>query len=365
MKRVLVVGQTPPPYGGQAMMINRLTRGAYTLISIVHVRMSFSDSFMIVGKAGLRKLLHMFGLVWKIWLAKIEFNPAIFYYPPAGPNFMPIIRDISILLLTRPLFRKTVFHFHAAGISDYLLKAPFLLRLLARCAYSKPDVAIQPSGLNPRDGDYFGAKKISIIPNGLADEALPYMPIHREKRRSIGVLFVGVLRKDKGVMTLLRAATLLRQEISNAKFTFIGQFSSAEFEHEVKNYVKLHQLELSVQFVGTRVGNEKWEYFLNSDIFCYPTYFDSESFGTVLLEAMMFELPIVATQWRGIPDIVKQDTGFLVPIRDEFALSEKIRELIGSPTRRINIGKAGRRRFLEKYSLEKHLEKMEKVLSEV
>ncbi|OGM12628.1 hypothetical protein A2V80_03110 [Candidatus Woesebacteria bacterium RBG_16_39_8b] len=327
--------------------------------------MNFSDSFKSVGKVKLKKIFHVFELICRIWMARIKFKPEVIYYPPAGPDLIPILRDIPILLLTRPLFSKTVFHFRAAGISEYLSKAPFWLRSIARYAYGKPDVAIQLSRLNPCDGEYFSSKKIFIIPNGLEDEALPLLPIHRETRQLVRILFVGILRKDKGVMTLLRAARLLARERSDIKITFIGQFKSVAFEKEAKSYVALNHLGLVVEFVGEKVDKEKWEIFKNSDIFCFPSYFNSESFGNVLLEAMMFELPIVATLWRGIPDIVKEDIGILIPIKADLLLHDAIRGLIENPIRRVEMGRKARKRYLENYTLGKHLVIMEEVLSEV
>ena len=70
-------------------------------------------------------------------------------------------------------------------------------------------------------------------------------------------------------------------------------------------------------FLGTRTGTRQGRCFLDSDVFCYPTHFESETFGLVLLEAMQFELPIVATRWRGVPSSVEDgENGFLVPVRD-------------------------------------------------
>ena len=55
--RILVVGQTPPPFGGQALMIQLLLDGAYEDIELVHVRMSFSKELKSTGKFKFVKLL--------------------------------------------------------------------------------------------------------------------------------------------------------------------------------------------------------------------------------------------------------------------------------------------------------------------
>ena len=47
MRKILVVGQTPPPYGGQANMIKYMLEGRYQDIKMYHVRMSFTKAFTV------------------------------------------------------------------------------------------------------------------------------------------------------------------------------------------------------------------------------------------------------------------------------------------------------------------------------
>jgi glycosyltransferase involved in cell wall biosynthesis len=82
-----------------------------------------------------------------------------------------------------------------------------------------------------------------------------------------------------------------------------------------------------------------------------------------VVEAMMFALPVVATRWRGIPDIVDESTtGQLVPPRDPKATADQLRTLIRDRDLRQRMGRAGRARYLEQYRLERFLENMHDVL---
>ena len=51
-KEILVVGQTPPPYHGQAVMVEKMLDGNYDDVELSHVRMAFSEDVDEVGKLG-------------------------------------------------------------------------------------------------------------------------------------------------------------------------------------------------------------------------------------------------------------------------------------------------------------------------
>lgn len=64
------------------------------------------------------------------------------------------------------------------------------------------------------------------------------------------------------------------------------------------------------------------------DLFAFPSLF--EGLGSILLDAMALELPIVASRTGGIPDIIKDDeNGLLVPPGDAAALGKAIDRLLG------------------------------------
>lgn len=84
------------------------------------------------------------------------------------------------------------------------------------------------------------------------------------------------------------------------------------------------------------------------------------------VEAMIFGLPVVATNRRGLPDIVVDgETGFLVPPKDAKSIAERLERLISDLDLRRTMGSAGRRRYEENFTVEKFRSSMEEVLSAV
>ncbi len=80
-----------------------------------------------------------------------------------------------------------------------------------------------------------------------------------------------------------------------------------------------------------------------------------EPFGMVILEAMAFGLPVIATNTGGSPEVVVDgQTGYLVPPDDAQALAAAIETLRQSPQRRRLFGQAGRKRVTAYFSLPKY-----------
>ncbi|MEO8589859.1 MAG: glycosyltransferase family 4 protein [Flavobacteriales bacterium] len=362
--RILVVGQTPPPFGGQAVMIEKLLQGRFSAIRLFHVRMTFSEDMESVGKFAFRKVWVLFTTILRIWWARFRYRTPVLYYPPSGPNRVPVMRDIVLLCCTRWLFSKVVFHFHAGGVSgyDHELSAP--LRPLFRFAYRKPALAIRTAPQNPEDGKVFGAVRDVVVPNGIEDDRGRVAERTSGPGEPLVILFTGVLIPSKGVEILLRAFDDLVRQGVDARLQLMGKWGDAGFEEECLAYVSKCGLEERVEFVGVKRDREKLAYFAGCDVFCFPSFFEAESFGLVLVEAMQFAKPVISTRWRGIPSVVADgQSGFLVAIKDPAAVVEKLVLLARDPALRRKMGEQGRRIFEQRFTLEAFHRSMERELS--
>lgn len=364
MVKVLVIGQTPPPFGGQAIMIEMLLGGKYPNTKLFHVRLAFSKEMSDIGRIQFSKILHLILVIFKIIYFRFRHHISILYYPPAGPNKIPMYRDFIILILTRWLFHKTIFHFHAGGTSELYDKLSRITRLLFRLAYFNADAAIRLSELTPCDGKILKAKREFIVPNGITDFCKRFKRDNTEHATIPEILYVGVLKESKGILTLLEACDILASKGMDFTVKMVGKFESELFEDSVKQRVLELSLETRVTFPGVLTGEEKFKAFSKADIFCFPTFFESEAFPLVLLEAMQFALPVISTQWRGVPSIVQDGiSGYLLPIKESLAIAEKLEKLINNPSLARKMGERGREIYLNNYTIDKHRERMANVFS--
>lgn len=362
--RILVVGQTPPPHGGQAVMIQHLLDGEYSRISLHHVRMAFSEDMESVGKFALRKVWVLFTTILAIWVGRFRYRTPVLYYPPSGPNKVPVLRDIILLCATRWLFRDVVFHFHAGGVSGFAPQLPAILRPLFRLAYGRPSLAIRTAPQNPPDGVLLDARRDLVIPNGLPDHRGTVPERCARPGEPLVILFTGVLIPSKGVRVLLEAFSLLTQGGVDARLQVMGRWGSTGFAGECVRFVEAQGLAGRVEFLGVKRDRDKDRYFAACDIFCFPSFFEAESFGLVIAEAMQFAKPVVSTRWRGIPSVVQDGkSGYLVPVQDAAAVAEKLAVLANDPELRQRMGNEGRRIFERDLTLEAFHRAMERELA--
>ena len=91
------------------------------------------------------------------------------------------------------------------------------------------------------------------------------------------------------------------------------------------------------------------------DIFVLPSL--SEGLPLSILEALALGKPVVATNVGGIPEVVQNGlTGFLVPPRSPEALAEKILLLLRHPVTASDLGRAGRSRVEDAFSIKKMIQ---------
>jgi glycosyltransferase involved in cell wall biosynthesis len=182
----------------------------------------------------------------------------------------------------------------------------------------------------------------------------------------LNILFVGLLNSTKGEGYLLEAVGILVKKGYNLKLRIAGVFETDSYKDQFFARVKELDIENFFEHLGVIKGESKIKAFLKADVFCFPSFFVSESLGVVLLEAMQFQLPIIATRWRGIQSIVENgENGYLVDIKDAGQIAERIEYYINNPDIIKQIGENGRKIYLENYSLPIYLDKIEEEFSKL
>lgn len=328
-----------------------------------HIRLNFSDSIDEVGKLSLLKFWRLFRIFSAIVAERFRGPIDVLFYPPCGPHRIPFLRDVAILLLARLFSKKLILQFHAGGFDELQLMLSGVELKLARKAYGSVDAALVLLPSLTAEVNWVLPRRVVVVPNGIEDRnvkanlpAVHPIPI---------ILYVGSISVKKGILDAIEACAILRDKGTSFLFRAVGSFVSSDVKSLAMK--RLHQLNLqnNVEFVGQKSGEEKWNEYRSADVFCFPSY-ETENFPVVLLEAMQSQLPVVATRWRSIPDLITDgENGFLVEPNKPEDLAVKFQILLADEGLRAAFGKRGRDRFLSHYTLEKHLGALEDVFKTV
>jgi glycosyltransferase involved in cell wall biosynthesis len=217
----------------------------------------------------------------------------------------------------------------------------------AHAAYARADAITSVCSVNLAAQRRMGAPRARslLIPNP-APEASLAQTAPKPGRFTVG--FVGRVVPIKDLLTLIRAAALVRGELPAADFVIVGPLDhDPAYAHRCRELVGSLDLAEAVTFVGEA---DPADWYHRFDALALTSR--SEAQPLVLLEAMAAGLPSVATRVGGCPELLGEQgrahrssvAGLLVPPADPRATADAILALGRDPQLRQRLGAAGRER---------------------
>jgi sugar transferase (PEP-CTERM/EpsH1 system associated) len=208
------------------------------------------------------------------------------------------------------------------------------------------------------------AQKVVVIHNGVEIPTLP-LDAREQARLELGLsqdaLVCGaVSRLDpvKGIKDLLLAFSQVGTAFA-AYLVIIGEGSERQHLEQVAQEIGVMD---RVIWAGYRANVPSL--LTAFDIFVQPSL--HEGLPNTVLEAMAAGIPVVATRVGGTPElVVNGKTGMLVPKSDPDSLADVITLLLESPEARESMGRAGRQRVQQHFSVEKMVQKTEQLYEEL
>jgi glycosyltransferase involved in cell wall biosynthesis len=165
----------------------------------------------------------------------------------------------------------------------------------------------------------------------------------------------------KGQDTAVEALRLLVADGIDAHLLLVGsakfrsratRFDNDAYVERLRRRIGEAGLEERVSWLGER--EDVPELMRALDVLLLPSH--EEPFGRALIEAMALGVPVLATSVGGPPEILEDGReGYLLPPLQAPAWAKAIRELAESPERGREMGRAGRRRVEQSFTVERHL----------
>ncbi len=140
------------------------------------------------------------------------------------------------------------------------------------------------------------------------------------------VLYVGNLKPAKGCLDLIEAFLWLRETQPQAMLVYVGAGAARD---DIKQRASAGAIGSHVRLVGAVDHAALADWFRAANVLCLPSH--NEGVPNVVLEAMASGTPVVATRVGGIPEVVPDYAGNLVPAHDPQALCAALQDVLGRP----------------------------------
>ncbi|PWA04884.1 glycosyltransferase family 4 protein [Flavobacterium psychrotolerans] len=346
--KILVIGQTPPPYGGQIIHIGKIvTILENNDFDFRLIRMNFSEEMNETGKFSYLKIWKLFKLILSVIKNLLSYRPDYVYYPPSGNEKAPVYRDIIVLFLIR-LFRfKIIFHFHAGGISDIYPKLNFIVQKLFRFVFFQPNYSICMSKAGEKDPLFVESKEIVIIPYGVEDLKLSTDVNYKNPNNNFQVLFVGICRETKGIIDFVSVI----EKANKLDNRIVGRIVGKIFSEIEEDVIQKGISKGIINFEGVKIGKEKNAIFCECDLFLFPTFFEHENFPTVNLEAFSSGMPVISTKWRGVVDQIRDGyNGYIHEVHDIDGMVDSILKIANDKELQSELSNNARSDYENQYS---------------
>jgi teichuronic acid biosynthesis glycosyltransferase TuaC len=172
--------------------------------------------------------------------------------------------------------------------------------------------------------------QVDLLPNVL-DEAAFAAPTREPRIRGL-ILFVGIVRRIKGLDVLVRALAILLADQPKAHLKVIGSTltrSGRRDEQEVRNLATSLGVADRIEFVDHLTPHEVSAEMRRAAVLAVPSH--RESFSAVTIEALASGTPVVATRCGGPEELLDNLVGRLVPVNDPPAMAAALAEILQSP----------------------------------
>ena len=199
------------------------------------------------------------------------------------------------------------------------------------------------------------AKKISCVPTFI--DATKVTPCYENDKY---FLFLGRMAHQKGTIYAIQAMNYLKNSDYVLKIT--GQLSDSEEDKAIWEYIKANNLEDKVIFTGFKKGEELEKLISRATCIVCPAIW-YENMPNTVIEAYAYGKPVVASKIGSLAEIVEDGkTGLLFEMKNSKDMAEKLERFVNDVELSKKMGMNARRKAINEYSVEKHMQRVKSIL---
>ncbi|MCC5941646.1 MAG: glycosyltransferase family 4 protein, partial [Balneolaceae bacterium] len=276
-------------------------------------------------------------------------------------------RDAFFMLLATNKKKRIVFFRGWNPHFEQKIDKSFLLKKIFQYSFLRADQIIVLSSEFKYKLLEWGYQRKIILETTVVDESLisdlpiEYLKKLRNSNQIPNILYLGNLKKEKGVLEIVKAVDhyVTINPGRKIKATIAGSGSMLE---KLKSNVDKRRL--PIHFPGYVKNDDKIQVLRNANIFLFASY--HEGMPNAVIEAMAFGLPILTTRVGGIPDFFEEGKmGFFLSSREPQHIAERIKYLLEQPELMKEMSRYNYHYAKEHFYANKVAKRLEKIIDDV
>lgn len=283
----------------------------------------------------------------KLFFNLLVKNPDVVHYTSSAS--LALMKDKMAVFIAKNVFRKRfVIHWHFGRIPELCdNKDKEYDKLMYVVRKADANVVLDEKSL--KSLHIQGVRNVSYIPNPMTSaiyDATKNTDIlsANAKRSDREVLFVGHVIATKGVFELVKCCANC---LEVKKLILVGP-ALPDVKEQIISLSRERNDGKWLEFKGELSREEVYSYYRTCSLFCLPSY--TEGFPYVILEAMAFGCPIVATDVGAIAEMLQNESGVVIAPRDESALGKALETMLLDKALRDKMGANAYTRVMSVYT---------------
>lgn len=363
--RILLAAHVGKPWGGVSTryeaILNSILKDQF---DIVFFETSVNQEISADGSLHFPSFFHSIGTFLRFTGKVISTHPQIVHIATAHKG--SFIKHGVMVLIARLCGKKVILAPHCSITALLLPTSSQLWKSWVGFITRRCDCLIVLSTEWLNENPWIKPKRIVHLPNAIPlDKYLNIERTGKDKKKDLHLFFMGHISKEKGIIDLLDAISLLpSREMENLHVDLVGDPVSKMELDEIEQYIRNKEISEVVKVWKAEFGEEKIARFSKADILVLPSH--HEGMPIVILEAMAAGLPVIASAVGGIPDIIQDGiNGLLVPAHSPQELAAAIQTLHRDASLQSGMGKANREAACKLYDINFYVEKLAEIYRQV
>ena len=225
-------------------------------------------------------------------------------------------RSRYYIALAHVLGRKVIVHMHSGRFNEYWQEnKTYVDKVLSKC-YCVVALSVDLKNFY----ESLGCRIAVVLDNIIVP---PQRTDLRYNDGKVHLLFLGVITKTKGIYDLIEVINEHKNEFEGKLMLHVGGNSEVEV---LQQMIHEWQLQGVVTFEGWLSGDAKCDALNKCDAFILPSY--TEGVPISILEALSYGKYIISTNVGGIPGVVDEKSGVLLPPQNKDCLYEALKDVI-------------------------------------